>query len=79
MSTNEEQKYTSSHYIGKESNCKQLQVAEEIFALSIIVCAVLCEQSVDCFVFSYDNSASICLLYYHKVLLNYAKVKYFGK
>jgi hypothetical protein len=55
MSTNEEQKYTSSHYIGKESSCKQLQVAEEISALSIIVCAVLCEQSVDCFVFSYDQ------------------------
>ena len=79
MSTNEEQKYTSSHYIGKESSCKQLQVAEEISALSIIVCAVLCEQSVDCFVFSYDNSVLICLLYYHKVLPNYATVKYFGK
>jgi len=79
MSTNEEQKYTRSLYIGKESNCKQLQVAEEISALSIIVCAVLCEQSVDCFVFSYDNSALICRLYYHNVLPNYATVKYFGK
>jgi hypothetical protein len=77
--TNEEQKFTSYHYIGKESNCKQLQVAEDILALSIIVCAMLCEQSVDCFVFSYDNSALICLLYCHKVLPNYATVKYFGK
>jgi len=79
MSTNEEQKYTSSLYIGKESNCKQLQVADEIPALSIIVCAVHCEQSVDCFVFSYDNNALICHLYYHNVLPNYATVKYFGK
>ena len=79
MSTNEEQKYTSSHYIGKESSCKQLQVAEEISALSIIVCAVLCEQSVDCFVFSYENSALICLLYYLKALQTNATVKYLGK
>jgi hypothetical protein len=60
--TNEEQKYTSSHYIGKESSCKQLQVAEEISALSIIVCAVLCEQSVDCFVYQsnfYHHDISI--------------------